>query len=354
MRRAVALSAVGRRATSPNPIVGAVVLDAGGPSSARAGTERAGGPHAEVVALARGRRARPRRHRRRHPRALRPHRPHRTVHRRAARGRRRPRRRRGRRPHRGRGRRRRAAARRRRRGRGRACSRPRPRPANERWLTARTPRPAVRRLEVRRDPRRPGRRRRRHQPLDLRRRVARRRAPAARRVRRDRRRRRAPCSPTTRTLTVRDADGRPAGRPAAAGRRRHPRPHAADRPGPRRRGPDAGSPTAAELGTGRRRRRRPDRPARARCSARGRRRRAARGRADAWPARSCAPGSSTGSSPTSPRPCSAPGRPPLGGHRGRDARRRACALDIIDVDASAPTCGSQAARGPPHDRRRSV
>ena len=54
----------------------------------------AGGPHAEVVALAAGRRAGPRRHRGRHPGALRPHRPHRPLHPGADRRRRRPGRRR--------------------------------------------------------------------------------------------------------------------------------------------------------------------------------------------------------------------------------------------------------------------
>jgi len=52
MRRAVALSAsVGER-TSPNPNVGAVVLDATGAVAGEGRHERAGGPHAEVVALA--------------------------------------------------------------------------------------------------------------------------------------------------------------------------------------------------------------------------------------------------------------------------------------------------------------
>jgi diaminohydroxyphosphoribosylaminopyrimidine deaminase/5-amino-6-(5-phosphoribosylamino)uracil reductase len=52
MRRAVALSAAGGEATHPNPNVGAVVLDASGAVVGEGRHERAGGPHAEVVALA--------------------------------------------------------------------------------------------------------------------------------------------------------------------------------------------------------------------------------------------------------------------------------------------------------------
>ncbi len=52
MRRAVALSASVREATAPNPNVGAVVLDASGALVGEGRHERAGGPHAEVTALA--------------------------------------------------------------------------------------------------------------------------------------------------------------------------------------------------------------------------------------------------------------------------------------------------------------
>ena len=59
MRRAIALGARGLGETSPNPSVGAVVLDAHGEVAAEGRTAPAGGPHAEVRALARaGERAR--------------------------------------------------------------------------------------------------------------------------------------------------------------------------------------------------------------------------------------------------------------------------------------------------------
>ncbi|MDQ6875255.1 MAG: riboflavin biosynthesis protein RibD, partial [Actinomycetota bacterium] len=52
MRRAIALAARGLGSTSPNPVVGAVVLDPAGDVVGIGWHERAGGPHAEVVALA--------------------------------------------------------------------------------------------------------------------------------------------------------------------------------------------------------------------------------------------------------------------------------------------------------------
>jgi diaminohydroxyphosphoribosylaminopyrimidine deaminase / 5-amino-6-(5-phosphoribosylamino)uracil reductase len=52
MRRAVALSASVGEATHPNPNVGAVVLDRAGAVVGEGRHERAGGPHAEVAALA--------------------------------------------------------------------------------------------------------------------------------------------------------------------------------------------------------------------------------------------------------------------------------------------------------------
>ncbi|WP_425577115.1 bifunctional diaminohydroxyphosphoribosylaminopyrimidine deaminase/5-amino-6-(5-phosphoribosylamino)uracil reductase RibD [Streptomyces enissocaesilis] len=51
MRRAVALAARGLGSTSPNPVVGCVVLDAGGQPAGAGFHRRAGGPHAEVHAL---------------------------------------------------------------------------------------------------------------------------------------------------------------------------------------------------------------------------------------------------------------------------------------------------------------
>ncbi|WP_431041198.1 bifunctional diaminohydroxyphosphoribosylaminopyrimidine deaminase/5-amino-6-(5-phosphoribosylamino)uracil reductase RibD [Streptomyces sp. P1-3] len=51
MRRAIALAAHGLGHTSPNPVVGCVILDAGGDRAGEGWHRRAGGPHAEVEAL---------------------------------------------------------------------------------------------------------------------------------------------------------------------------------------------------------------------------------------------------------------------------------------------------------------
>ncbi|MEW1718763.1 bifunctional diaminohydroxyphosphoribosylaminopyrimidine deaminase/5-amino-6-(5-phosphoribosylamino)uracil reductase RibD [Streptomyces sp. NPDC093109] len=51
MRRAIALAARGLGSTSPNPVVGCVVLDASGHLAGEGFHHRAGGPHAEVHAL---------------------------------------------------------------------------------------------------------------------------------------------------------------------------------------------------------------------------------------------------------------------------------------------------------------
>ena len=51
MRRALALAETVRGRTSPNPAVGAVILDADGELVGEGATERAGGAHAEIVAL---------------------------------------------------------------------------------------------------------------------------------------------------------------------------------------------------------------------------------------------------------------------------------------------------------------
>jgi len=59
MRKALALAERGRGRTSPNPMVGAVVVDESGVIVGRGAHEFAGGPHAEVIALeAAGSRAR--------------------------------------------------------------------------------------------------------------------------------------------------------------------------------------------------------------------------------------------------------------------------------------------------------
>nr|WSW70400.1 bifunctional diaminohydroxyphosphoribosylaminopyrimidine deaminase/5-amino-6-(5-phosphoribosylamino)uracil reductase RibD [Streptomyces sp. NBC_00995] len=51
MRRAIALAARGLGSTSPNPVVGCVVLDAAGVAVGEGYHQRAGGPHAEIHAL---------------------------------------------------------------------------------------------------------------------------------------------------------------------------------------------------------------------------------------------------------------------------------------------------------------
>ncbi len=51
MRRAVGLAARGLGSTSPNPVVGCVILDASGETVGEGFHQRAGGPHAEVNAL---------------------------------------------------------------------------------------------------------------------------------------------------------------------------------------------------------------------------------------------------------------------------------------------------------------
>ena len=59
MRRAIALAARGLGSTSPNPVVGCVILDAAGEPAGEGFHQRAGGPHAEIHALrAAGERAR--------------------------------------------------------------------------------------------------------------------------------------------------------------------------------------------------------------------------------------------------------------------------------------------------------
>ena len=52
MARALRLAERGRGRTNPNPMVGAVVVDHDGVIVGRGAHERAGGPHAEIIALA--------------------------------------------------------------------------------------------------------------------------------------------------------------------------------------------------------------------------------------------------------------------------------------------------------------
>src|SRR5262249_56487416 len=51
MRKALALAERGRGSTSPNPMVGALVVDDDGVIVGRGAHRIAGGPHAEVIAL---------------------------------------------------------------------------------------------------------------------------------------------------------------------------------------------------------------------------------------------------------------------------------------------------------------
>src|SRR5260370_25014887 len=51
MRKALALAEEGRGRTSPNPMVGALVVDAAGVIVGRGAHRITGGPHAEVIAL---------------------------------------------------------------------------------------------------------------------------------------------------------------------------------------------------------------------------------------------------------------------------------------------------------------
>ena len=51
MRKALALAERGRGTTSPNPLVGALIVDADGVIVGRGAHRVAGGPHAEVIAF---------------------------------------------------------------------------------------------------------------------------------------------------------------------------------------------------------------------------------------------------------------------------------------------------------------
>ena len=328
---------VGRGATGPFPV----------------------GPHAEVAALARRRRPRPRRHRLHHARAVRPPRQHAAVHRGAHRRRRRPRRDRGRGP--------------RRQGR-RARARPAPRRGHRRRASASGAAAVEDYLAPYLHHRRTGRAfalLKTAMSLDGRtaaadgtlavdheRRGPRRRAPAARRRRRPSSSARHRASPTAPRLTVRDVDRsvRAASRcgccstrrgrvpvDRAALRRRRSRRRSSSRPtrdaGRRpstRGGPPA--PTVEIVGAGRRRpRRRPRRGAR-------RPRRAATACSRRWSraAASCTARSSpraapTASSPTSRRWCSASGAARSSATPGpdtlADADALAACVDVTPVGA---------------------
>ena len=113
MRRALQLAATPGVPLGPNPRVGCVLLADDGTEVAEGFHRGAGTPHAEVAALDRGRRRRAGHHRGGHPRAVQPHGPHRSVRRGPRRRRRTPRRLRPARPQPGGG-----------RGRRGACARP--------------------------------------------------------------------------------------------------------------------------------------------------------------------------------------------------------------------------------------
>ena len=80
MRRALFHAARGQGRTTPNPMVGAVVVSADGVVVGHGWHERAGEPHAEVNALDEAGPTRARRHALRHARAVLPHRPDGAVH----------------------------------------------------------------------------------------------------------------------------------------------------------------------------------------------------------------------------------------------------------------------------------
>ena len=166
MRRAIELAARGLATVSPNPVVGCVILDAAGSGRRRGLARLSPAGRTPRSSPCRRQAPRPRRDGCRHPRALLAHRPHRCVHDAllaagsagwstrstipnpaAA-----------------------AAAQVLRAAPGSTVEGgllAGPRPSGQRGLAARRPpRPALRDLEVRREPRRPDRGRRRQQPLD--------------------------------------------------------------------------------------------------------------------------------------------------------------------------------------------
>ena len=159
MERALILAERGRGRTSPNPMVGALIVSPDGIVVGRGFHERAGTPHAEVHAIADARRSRARRDAVLHAGTVLSHRTHRAVH---ARGRARGHRARGGGRHRsesgGRGRRHPLSARSRHRRDGRRARRSRRAP-QRRVLHQRDEAAAVRHAEDRDEPRRTHRRR---------------------------------------------------------------------------------------------------------------------------------------------------------------------------------------------------
>ena len=227
MRRALAQGDTARRRTAPNPWVGAVVVR-DGEIVGEGATQPPGGPHAEIEALAGGRRPRPGRHRVHHPRAVLAPRPHSAVRRRAGRS--------GRHPGRGRAGGPRSAG----GGPGhRPAARPRPhrrrrcRRGGRRPFPGALPRAPTTRTRVHRgqdgdEHRRPDRGARRVLAVDHRRGGAGRRALAARRFAGRRRRRRHRAGRSSEPHRARRSAA--ARRPAAAGAARRHRARAGRRP----------------------------------------------------------------------------------------------------------------------------
>ena len=296
MRRALALAVTPGVPLGPNPRVGCVLLAPDGTTIAEGFHRGAGGPHAEVEALREAGDAARGADRRRHPRAVQPHRPHRALLealvaagvRRVvfaqpdtnpvAVG---------------------GADRLREAGievGGRAARRGRP-GRQPRLDLRRRARPPVRHLEVRHHPRRAQRRRRRHQPLGLQPRRPPRHPPAARAVRHDARRHQH------------RRGRRPRAHRPRRGRRARGAPAAARGDGPARpRTATAGSSTTAPRRV--HLRTRDPREALDTALRRGTASTSSSRAVRRWPGPSSRPGSSTRSSPTSRRCCSAPAPAP--------------------------------------------
>ena len=327
MRRALALAARGP-ATGQNPQVGCVILSAAGDTLAEGWHRGAGTPHAEVDALSKlAPGAGARRDGGRHPRAVQPHRPHRPVQRGAHRRRRSP-----------------ASSTRvsdpdpgRRRRRGAAARTPasrsiggvlRDEAADAHRATGSPPRGSADRTSPLKwasslDGR--GRGIRRHEPVDHRRRGPR--STCTSSAPRPTRSwsAPAPCSPTTRRLTARGADGELLAAPADARRRRR----APDPGGRALFAPPAAGRSSRAAATSHADPRRTVRPrASAACSWRAARR---------SPARSSPPGSSTSTSIYLAPTLLGGAAPRARRHRRRHDRRAAPARASRASSASATT-----------------